>query len=225
MTAPKGNGTQPGHRYAPNRTAPPQGDHKRKFRGGGPATALKDAARKVFAERGYLNTKITDITAAAGRAAGSFYNHFASKEELLQALLSDLLAAVDDTIDADPEHNPDFTERAAIRYHVAGYFTFYRANRTVMVAMQQAAMVDKTFAARLTELTAPDLGHLAEHLEYVQRAGHPLPGPPVAVAQAIGALLYGFANTYLENPVGLNEEQAIDLVTDLIHSGVAGRAS
>ena len=197
----------------------------RKARAAETETALKDAARKVFAERGYLNTKITDITAAAGRAAGSFYNHFASKEELLQALLSDLLAAVDDTVQADPEHNPDFTDRAAIRYHVAGFFAFYRENRTVMVALQQAAMVDTTFAARLTELTTPDLGHLAEHLEYVRRAGQPLPGPPVAVAQAIGALMYGFANTYLANPGDLGEEQAIDLITDLVHRGVAGRTT
>ncbi|HEV7651233.1 MAG TPA: TetR/AcrR family transcriptional regulator [Actinophytocola sp.] len=196
----------------------------RKARAAETETALKDAAKKVFAERGYLNTKITDITAAAGRAAGSFYNHFAGKEELLSALLSDLLAEVDDTVPADPEHDPDFTVRSSIRYHVAAMFAFYRAHRTVMVALQQAAMVDRAFAARLAELTAPDVGHMAEHLEYVRRAGHPLPGEPRAVAQAIGTLMWGFARTYVdEDDMGLTDEQAVDLVTDFIHRGIAGR--
>jgi AcrR family transcriptional regulator len=196
----------------------------RKARAAETETALKAAAKKVFAERGYLNTKITDITAAAGRAAGSFYNHFASKEELLSALLSDLLAEVDDTVQADPDHDPDFTHRASIRYHVAALFAFYRANRTVMVALQQAAMVDRTFATRLAELTKPDLGHMAEHLEYVRRAGHPLPGDPLPVAQAISALMWGFAHTYLvDGDTGLTEEKAVDLVTDFIHRGIAGR--
>ncbi|MPZ83578.1 MAG: TetR family transcriptional regulator [Actinophytocola sp.] len=187
--------------------------------------ALKAAAKEVFAERGYLNTKITDITAAAGRAAGSFYNHFAGKEELLQALLADLLAETDVAVEADSEHDQDFTARAAIRYHVAFYFRFFRANRTVMVALYQAAMVDRSFAATLNELSAPDIGHMAEHLDHVQRTGHELPGEPLAVARAIGTLLWGFAHALLvERSLGdLTEEAAVDLVTDLIHRGVAGR--
>jgi len=72
----------------------------RKERAAETEAALKAAAKRVFATRGYLNTKITDITAEAGRAAGSFYNHFPSKEALIEAVLADTIAAQGAEIDA-----------------------------------------------------------------------------------------------------------------------------
>nr|WP_281382886.1 helix-turn-helix domain-containing protein [Actinomadura verrucosospora] len=53
---------------------------------------MKEATRRVFARDGYLNAKITDITAEARRSAGSSDKHFTGKQDVLQALLSDWLA-------------------------------------------------------------------------------------------------------------------------------------
>ena len=54
--------------------------------------ALKEAGRRVFARSGYLDARITDIAAEAGRSVGSFYKHFAGKEELLEELLAEWIA-------------------------------------------------------------------------------------------------------------------------------------
>lgn len=51
--------------------------------------ALRDAARACFAELGYDATGIGDITRKAGVAAGTFYVHFAGKEDLVDDLLGE----------------------------------------------------------------------------------------------------------------------------------------
>ena len=49
---------------------------------------IAQAALREFHERGFNATGISDITAAAGAPKGSFYNHFASKEECALEALS-----------------------------------------------------------------------------------------------------------------------------------------
>jgi AcrR family transcriptional regulator len=194
----------------------------RKEKAAGTEAALKQAAREVFAERGYLNTKITDITAAAGRATGSFYNHFAGKEQVLEALLTDLLAAADDVVIDDETHSADFSERSAIRWHVASFWRFYQAHLPEMVALKQAAMVDPALGRRLQHILAADRAHLAEHFAHLPNP----PADPTAHISAMNALLEGFAYEWLVvNPADgrtIGDDEAIDLLTDLLHHGFAG---
>jgi TetR/AcrR family transcriptional regulator, transcriptional repressor for nem operon len=42
---------------------------------------------KVFRQHGYSNTSMSDLAEACGLTKGLFYHHFASKEELMQAVL------------------------------------------------------------------------------------------------------------------------------------------
>jgi AcrR family transcriptional regulator len=180
--------------------------------------ALKAAAVRVFGRRGYLNTKITDITAEAGRSAGSFYNHFKSKEELLEALLADLLEAGDAAVLSDERHSSDFGERDAIRWHVARFWDFFRANRVVLIALRQAALVDQRFADRVADILEPDVHHLAGHLVHTER--------PEATAIAITGLCQQFAYAKLveEQPMlaALTDEDVIEMLTGLIDRGING---
>ncbi|GAB3810085.1 TetR family transcriptional regulator [Kribbella italica] len=192
----------------------------RKEKAAGTEAALKQAAREVFAERGYLNTKITDITAAAGRATGSFYNHFAGKEELLEALLTDLLAEADTVVLEDAEHSADFSDRAAIRWHVAMFWRFYQRHLPEMVALKQASMVDPVLGRRLQQLMADDDAHLVEHFAHL-----PTDDPTLHIS-AMNALMEGFAYQWLVVNAAagrtIADDEAIELLTDLLHHGFAG---
>jgi hypothetical protein len=126
-------------------------------------------------------------------------------------------------------HSADFTDPAAIRWHVAAFWRFFRDHQPVMVALNQAAMVDARFARRLREILAPDIAHLAEHLRYITAAGGELPGDPLVVASAIGALMWQSAYAWLGGGAenfgrSLSDDEAIDTLAALIHRGVAGAA-
>lgn len=63
-------------------------------------------AAKLFGDKGYHDTSISDIIAAAGIARGTFYLHFTNKrgifEELLDGMLKDLTESVV-TVDTSPD--------------------------------------------------------------------------------------------------------------------------
>jgi AcrR family transcriptional regulator len=179
---------------------------------------LKKAARVVFERQGYLNTKITDITREAGRAAGSFYTHFPSKDAILEALLADMLVEVDESL-AFVGHNGDFNDPEGVRWHVAAYWNFYRQHKPVVQALQQAAITSETFAERLRELMAPDIGHMAAHLRDAAEAGAVLPGDPHIVATMISSLLGAWASEWIDGKRGPDDE-GITALTGFIYSAI-----
>lgn len=198
----------------------------RKERAARTEAELKSAARRVFARRGYLNTKITDITSEAGRAAGSFYTHFDGKESLLEAMLSDMLDSVDAELAGSTTHDPDFSHPQAVRWHVDAFWRFFSAHRTELIALQQAALIDPRFAERLKELYEPDQFELIDHLGRARAAGITLPADRRLVASMISALMMQFAMTWLVGggPAGrtLDDEEAVDALTSFILYGLHG---
>ena len=66
---------------------------------------IKNAAIRLFSEKGFHNASMQDIASAAGLGKGTLYWYWKSKEELAFSLVSDMLAAflslIEETRDAN----------------------------------------------------------------------------------------------------------------------------
>jgi AcrR family transcriptional regulator len=112
----------------------------RTARGARTRAAIVHAARTVFERDGYHNARLTDITAEAGSATGSFYTYFTNKEEVFAAVLAEVqdemlhphVRAMTDT--DDPVALIEAANRA--------YLVAYRRNAGLMRLLEEVALVD-----------------------------------------------------------------------------------
>lgn len=69
-----------------------------------------DAARRCFARTGFHGTSMQDVFAEAGLSAGAVYGYFASKDDLVSAIIEEVLAeivvALDTLTDAEKPAPP-----------------------------------------------------------------------------------------------------------------------
>jgi AcrR family transcriptional regulator len=112
----------------------------RTARGARTRAVLVRAARTVFERDGYLNARLTDITAEAGLATGSFYTYFTNKEQVFAAVLAEvqeemLHPHVREMTDSD---DPVALIEAANR----AYLLAYRRNAALMRLLEQVATID-----------------------------------------------------------------------------------
>ncbi len=63
---------------------------------------ILDAAKKVFAQRGYHDTNISHICEDLGIARGTLYQYFKSKHEVFAAIVEGLLARVRGVVEREP---------------------------------------------------------------------------------------------------------------------------
>ncbi len=147
--------------FAPSNATP------RSPRGGRTRDALVTAARQVFARDGFVGARITDITAAAGVATGSFYTYFQTKEQIFAAVIADLN---EEMLHPDaPAGNSD--PIAAIEAANRAYVRSYRRNAGLMAALDQVSSVNEELARIRAERARAFTERSARGIRRLQRRG------------------------------------------------------
>ncbi len=84
---------------------------------------IRNAARRLFAERGYNAVSMRDIAGAIGKQPGGIYNHFPSKQTILVDLMEENLtrahaAAIAPLPDTDPVARLEAFVRGHVKHNI-----------------------------------------------------------------------------------------------------------
>lgn len=137
------------------------------------------AARAVFEEHGFLETRVAHITRRAGTAYGSFYAYFPSKEaiflevadRLFEDMTGDALVPPAGAPSAGAAHPAGPEPAAAIRHANRAYCEAYLRNAKMMAIIEQVATFNEEFQEMRRKHRAMSVERSAKAIARWQRAG------------------------------------------------------
>ncbi|MEV5646766.1 TetR/AcrR family transcriptional regulator [Nocardia sp. NPDC052254] len=166
----------------------------RTARGRATREAFREGARRVFIRDGYLNARLTDIAAEAGRSPALLYQHYEGKEALLAELAEDFSEQLQARI-AEP-YRSGLSPVAALREAIRLFWLHYRQHLAEIIGITQAAMIDPAFAARWRDIHRSATELIANGVRAAQ-ADRYCPGlDPDIAASALAAMVEQFCLTW-----------------------------
>lgn len=175
---------------------------------------ILNAARKVFARKGFVGSIVNDIAAEAGVAKGTIYIYFASKREIYNALLHNdmevLRSEMLGRMDAAPTLRRKIVEFALARLENA------ETNRELFRIMDtQSGNLFFTRSQYRGWLQAP-VEHLAKAIETAAKTGEVKPVPAERTAWAVADLSRGAIVRRLLGSTDATLSQEASFIADLI---------
>lgn len=166
------------------------------------------AARGVFEERGFNDTRISDIANAAGVSHGTVYVYFDCKEAVLAEVIDQVLAEAASYLRVSDI--PDAQQRIAEANR--RYLQVYDRNARLLQVVEQVATADTGFAGLLNDFRARHVKRVAETIRRLQTDGAAAEDiDPEVAAAALSAMVEGYAR----HATGFRVEDAHPTLTRL----------
>jgi AcrR family transcriptional regulator len=155
--------------------------------------AIVEAARVILERDGFRDARISDITQEAGVANGSFYTYFASKGEVVNALLPEIEEdLLDPTVGPETEGVPDIATR--IESMISAYLENYQRNVRLLKLLEEVALAEDTVAEWRLDRSREFARRAAVEITSWQERGVVDPElDPVVTARALSSMVVRMA--------------------------------
>lgn len=148
---------------------------------------LLDAAKEVFAEKGYHDTRVSDIVQRAGVAQGTFYLYFKNKRSIFNVLMELFFHLVFGTFrDEEIEHLK--TKEAYAEHIKAIYrdiFQVLKDNKELTVIFLRESRSDTEVMDLIQSFTEKLIAWVAAYLEIGVKQGILRPKDPAILTQCL----------------------------------------
>lgn len=181
---------------------------------------ILEAAKRLFAERGFHATRMSDVATAAGVSHGTIFWHFGSKEELFHVLMDEEERALRLRIDeAVGDGTGDIFRRS-----VLATFEFFESDRdTVRLLFRDPLGLGERFDRHLGGIYEGFIDDIEKSISDAQRAGQVIDAPARVIAFSVAALISGLALRRLVTDDGLPASEVADLVVTMVLDGLRPR--
>jgi AcrR family transcriptional regulator len=176
--------------------------------------AIEEAARTLFAQRGFHGTTLADITSAAGKSPAVFYRYFTDKEDLLAALAEDFLNEVVE-LPTFPDDSDFFVSAVGV------YWEMFKPNIGVMVAVDQLAGTEPRFAALQNRFRRFGTDIVRASVRRAQQQGYADDLDADHTALAIALLFERFTGVCLS--VGISDDAAVNTLSTIWRKTLYGQ--
>lgn len=176
--------------------------------------AIEEAARNLFAQRGFHGTTLADITSAAGKSPAVFYRYFTDKEDLLAALAQDFLNKVVD-LPTFPDDQDFFVSAVGV------YWEMFKPNIGVMVAVDQLATTEARFASLQDRFRRFGTDIVRASVRRAQQQGYADDLDADHTALAIALLFERFTGVCLS--VGISDDAAVSTLSTIWRKTLYGQ--
>ncbi|MCD0449237.1 TetR/AcrR family transcriptional regulator [Actinocorallia sp. API 0066] len=152
--------------------------------------AIVQAAREIFAERGFDEARIAEITTRAGVAYGSFYTYFDSKEAVFKEIVKSVAGALFTASRASASLPDTAPPEEKIRYATLHYLEAFAEHAHMMFVLEQVAVRDEYFRTLLLEVRDLFIDRIIGGTRQLQRDGLADPDlDAVVCAHLLGAMV------------------------------------
>lgn len=162
-------------------------DEKRKL--------IFEAAAKVFAEKGYNNTSIKDITNASKVSVGTFYLYFKNKEELFEDLYTHMEQIISNIKNYAMEKEVSVAAERFANVVAASMWVYQKYRQLAKILLVEALRINSRFEQRYQELvmkSCEDMEGILKHLKTKEI----IDVPDVKVAAIVHEGSFNYAISY-----------------------------